>query len=96
MEPTGGAILRHVDQAISFARRQNKLRKFADSPKFEEGGKVSMFPIASINKQVYDKFADLSAILWAQIKIDSPTYLNFEISYLSPNTDQESALKNLI
>ena len=53
-----------------------------------------MLPIAPINKQVYDKFADLSTILWAQIKIDSPTYLNFEISYLPPNTDQESVLKS--
>ena len=51
-----------------------------------------MLPIAPINKQVYGKFADLLATLWTQIKIDSPTCLNFEIPYLSPNTDQESVL----
>ena len=51
-----------------------------------------MLSIAPINKQVHGKFTELSTVLWAQIKTDSPIYQNFEISYLSPNTDQEGVL----
>ena len=55
-----------------------KSHKYADSLKFEPGKKVTMKSLLQLNKQVSDKFADLLTDLWAQIKTDSSTYLNFE------------------
>ena len=55
----------------------------------KKGKKVSILSLSSVNKKVYDKFADHLTKLWARIKTDSPTHQNFENSHLSSNTEKK-------
>ena len=77
MEITGKQLSDMPTAKLASEEDRMNLRKYADSLKFEAGKRVSMLSPASINKQVYGKFAELLTGLWAQEKTDSPIYRNF-------------------